>query len=221
MNIIIFAGGNQTRFGIPFHVQPKVLTPLPNNQTLLGHTITQLQKTDSKRITVAIADKKTLAQYLHAFWPKARVPVTTDDFPPMPLGHYIFRYLDQSPVTFLFGDIYFPDNSLIRYFTELAYPPDLVAAIGVSRERVGDYCVNVQDSLVHGIGKEVTGQFFTCGIFTVFNQKVVASLSPTDKVTELFTILVERGHPVGYVKMPNGLIDLDTVDKLKLLPKTE
>lgn len=217
MNVVIFAGGNQTRFGKTLQEQSKVLYPLRKGGTVLSHTLVQLNDCDVSGITVAVADKKMIGDYVHRVVSTFYVPIRVDMFQPIPFVDCLERYRDLAPVTFIFGDVFFPPPSLTEYFIHIRQSYlDFDACVGVSPVPVGDYGVEVLGSSVVRIARGATGKWFTCGVFTLFRNETFSFVDHLpEKFTDVFAFLVAKGAKVGYGSFPSGLVDLDTPEEMK------
>jgi len=218
MKVVIFAAGNQTRFGLSVAEQPKVLFPLKNKQTILSNTLSQLDKCDLENITITVADKENVATYIRNIAASFKTPLIIDEFKPIPFSSYPWRYQKLSPVTFIFGDIYFPNPALINYFETLRKEmANKRAFIGASPIPVGDYHLQTNGHLIANISKEGPGEYFTCGLFTILDDSILDKINKTEKITEIFAQFPGQGLDTGYAVLPKGIIDMDTPDKIDLL----
>ncbi|MBL8031335.1 MAG: NTP transferase domain-containing protein [Candidatus Doudnabacteria bacterium] len=221
MNAIVFAGGNQSRFGSPQASSPKVLYSLSDGRTVLSNILDQLEAAHIDRIIVCAADKQNIAQYVAALSCVYKTPIeiNTDDL--AELGDYVFAQSKLLPAAFIFGDIYFPPGTLTNYMQKLkeSKSGDYVGMIGASRLPVGDFHVQVKADIVTRIAKDGIGDYYTCGVFSVLAPSLVSGLNHSPKITSIFSELAEVGRLAYYVM--DGLVDLDTQDMILKIPLNE
>jgi len=216
MKAIILAGGNQTRFGKTINEQSKVLYPLGAGKTLLSNILDQLDRSFVEEIIVHTSDKTVIAEYVQNIKTKYHKPITIDDRFLPGLGNYFFHSLEYIPATYIFGDVFFPENSLLKYFENLQQNmTGMVGMIGVNTNRVGDYRVKVVDGFVQDIREDVDEGYFTCGLFTAIDSQIFRGLEQTNKITDIFAQLPHKNHKLGCVLLEDKLVDLDTIDKVK------
>jgi choline kinase len=216
MKAILFAAGNQTRFGKTVEEQSKVLFPLPDGSTVLQNTLDQLDVLGLESIIIAVGDKKTIRDYVQTKTSRYSTPITIDEFDDVEMGMYMFRYQNDIPATFIFGDSFFPANSLSSYFKSITNSK--AAWLGVSEEHVGDYRVAVGNGTVQEISKALNSGYYTSGIFTILDKNIIKDLERAEKFSDVFGQIPKRGATVGFTVLPSGIIDLDTFDETAKLP---
>jgi len=129
------------------------------------------------------------------------------------LGEYLYKYSNESPVTFVFGDILFTSNTLENYLNYVGKNLQFDAIVGVSKSKVGDWNVQINNGLVSRIGKNIKGDYYTSGVFSIINQKTLKAVPVSDKVTDIFANIVTQGYKGGYFEITNA-IDIDTPEDL-------
>ncbi len=221
MKAIILAGGNQTRFEKDIQKQSKILFPLRDNETVLSNTIKQLEEAGAE-IILHIKDKEFIADYVKNISTSGNIEIDRTNI--SGLGNLFFNFKKYIPCIYIFGDIYFSQNSLVNFvkkIRELLSTNPYDGIIGVSKYQVGDYNVKTEGEIVTRISKEEVGDYFTCGVFSILNPLAIEGLDHIEKMTDIFSQLVKDGHRIGYVDLKGHLIDLDTKEKadelLKLL----
>lgn len=221
MNVIIFAGGNQTRFGIEQAIQPKVLYPLSQNRTILSNIVDQLEAAVVDRIIVCLGDKLNIAEYINRIKSDYKVPIISNNDRFSEIADYIFSQGgDLAPTTFIFGDTYFPHSVLTHYIKGLVgLKGEYFGVIGASPYPVGDYHIHTHDGCVVDLVKEDGADLYTCGVFSILNTYSASGLDKASKVTEVFRQLALK-EKISYIQM-DGLVDLDTQDQIKRIPINE
>ncbi|MDP3093275.1 MAG: NTP transferase domain-containing protein [bacterium] len=217
MKAIILAGGNQTRFGKTVLEQSKVLYPLPDGKTILSNILDQLDRVNLEEIIVSICDKDVIATYVEGLKMNYKTPISLDKRLLPGLGNYFFNSTQHLPATYIFGDIYFPDKTITEYFANINQYAKFTGMIGVNRNPVGDYIVEINGDLVTAIKKGMEGDYYTCGVFTIFDPKITEKLTFSDKMTDIFAELPRNGYKLGYKELKGKLIDIDTPDKISEL----
>ncbi len=213
MKALILAGGEQTRIGFSAETKPKSLLITRENDTILLNLLKQLDIQEISEIVIYPGDNKLIEKYLKKIGNKIKTKISIDKTKLPKLGHYVFAYKDAESVTFVFGDMYVPEPQLTQYIKAAnSGINDYFAFIAVSDTQVGDYKVELRDDYVNKISKE-NGQKFTCGLFSILNQKIIPKLKQTDKMTEVFAQIPEINLKTGYFEI-NGAIDIDTPDSL-------
>ncbi|OHD12234.1 MAG: hypothetical protein A2Z96_03765 [Spirochaetes bacterium GWB1_48_6] len=129
----------------------------------------------------------------------------------------MFHFGEELPSTFVFGDIFIPDGqfaSYIRFAQSNSSRFD--ACIGVSKTKVGDYCVVIEGDCVVKLKMGLGTGLYTCGIFSIFDSGLVSALHKTQKLTEIFSEIVNLKKKVGFFEI-KGAVDLDTPQDVALL----
>lgn len=221
MNVFIFAGGNQSRFGSPQASFPKVLYPLRGGRTVLSNIFDQLDAVGIAQIFVCVANKQNIADYVGSIAHRYNTPIhiNVDDL--AELGDYVFAQNKLLPATFVFGDIFFPAGTLTSYIQELKSKSghEYVGMIGASRIPVGDFHVQTESDVVTRISRDGEGGYYTCGVFSLLSPSMLEGLNRPPKITAIFSELAEVGKLAYYVM--DGLVDLDTADMVLKIPLNE
>lgn len=220
MNAIVFAGGNQSRFGSPQASLSKVLYPLSGGRTVLSNILDQLDAARVERIIVCVSDKQNIAQYVDALRGTYTTPIEINTDELAGLGDYVFAQVEFLPATFIFGDIFFPPGALTSYIQELkGKSVGYIGMIGASRLPVGDFHVQVQADIVTRIAKDEAGEYYTCGVFSILAPSLASGLNRPPKITAIFSELAGTGRLTYHIM--DGLVDLDTQDMTLKIPLSE
>lgn len=220
MNAIVFAGGNQSRFGSPQATSPKVLYPLSGGRTVLSNILDQLDVVHVERIIVCVADKENIAQYIDAVRGSYKTPIEINVDELAGLGDYVFAQAEFLPATFIFGDIFFPPGVLTNYMQELKGKSEgYIGMIGASRFPVGDFRMQTEADVVTRIAKDGPGEYYTCGVFSILAPSLASGLKHPPKITTIFSELAQTGRLAYHIM--DGLVDLDTQDMILKIPLSE
>jgi choline kinase len=220
MRIVICAAGNQDRIGFSPNVKPKSLLEISDTDTILSNTLRQVVEAGVTDIILRTGENILVDKYVegHAsLWSLPPLVFNHDKFISSGPGVYVYYFSKDNPTTFIFADLFVPNGQIVSY---IAFANNLIsrfdACIGVSKVRVGDYSVVVKGDKVTQIGTGLSGDFYTCGIFSVLNPELVHQLHHTDKLTEVFSQVVSLGKGVGFFEIHDA-IDVDTPGDILLL----
>lgn len=210
MHVVIFAGGNQSRFGTARALQPKQLLSLGNGETILSNILKQVETADVKSCMVAVADKEDIAVYIEKL--KIKVPLIINREIDKVPSAFVVDQPRGYPITYILGDTYFPAGTLTGYLQCFSGREELEldGCIGVSEVPCGDWVVETETALVTGFRGEGAGSYWTCGVFTFVNNRSFGVIQKGNKFGHYFIDFIKLGFRLGYRSLGSDVIDLDT-----------
>ncbi len=218
MNIIITAGGNQTRFGSSVEEQPKVLYPIGGGVTILSNIFNQLDSIALDNIFVCPDEKKIISDYVRKIAPSYRNKIIVVEEIFGNVINILPWAAKHAPFTIILGDTYFPENELTQYVNATQRGAKKYDGfVGITEYPVGDARVVRRADELIDLSHDFEEGFYCCGLFTAFDEGVFSKLKPQSKYAHTWAELPEKGYKIGYRVMGDGLHELDTAEEAQKL----
>ncbi len=216
MHAVIFAGGNQTRFG-DISQQSKVLYPLPNGHTVLSNIINQLQSSGVDSITIRTRSKESITNYIQSIKADYKISITIDDRD-ISQGDFVIQSPQFLPCMYVFGDTYYEQGTLKYFIDNVTLVKDKCdGVIGLTAAHVGDYRAKIENDCIKELSKESNSGLYTCGLFTFFNSKSFSELHTSENIYQIIDQLIEKEYQFWHVLLEQKMVDLDTPEMARLL----
>lgn len=221
MKVVIFAGGDQTRFKISHKEQLKVLLPIDSEDTILSNILKQIDIGEVSGIVVYAWDKQEVMSYIGKIKDRYKTEIMLSTTAYRNLGEYIMSYKGTEPVSFIYGDIYFPEGILEKYIQQTVGAIGVYEAyIGVTKSKSGSWKVLTSDRLVTSVSESHKEGFYTVGVYSILDPGIIGRIEYFDEVNEIFA-QIPRKYKMGFYEMEKTL-DINTpADYEKFLKITE